>query len=108
MKADEELIEQVLINLVKNAIEAVTGTEKPLVEFYGKLDDLNRVCISVKDNGEGIIPEAREKIFIPFFTTKKNGSGIGLALSRQIMQLHNGTLTVESEPDNYTEFVMKF
>ena len=106
--ADEELMEQVLINLVKNAIEAVSQVDDPVVEICGKFGDHGRVIISIRDNGEGIIPEAQEKIFIPFFTTKKSGSGIGLALSRQIMQLHNGTLTVESEPNKYTEFVMQF
>jgi signal transduction histidine kinase len=62
----------------------------------------------VTDNGPGIIKEAINRIFVPFFTTKRTGSGIGLSLSRQIMQLHNGTLTVESEPDVKTVFTMRF
>jgi two-component system nitrogen regulation sensor histidine kinase NtrY len=66
------------------------------------------VIVEVSDNGPGIIKEALAKIFVPFFTTKKAGSGIGLSLSRQIMQMHNGTLTVESEPDVRTVFILKF
>lgn len=106
--ADEELIEMVIINLVKNAIEAVAKTKKPKVKLVGCLDEVEQPIIQVIDNGKGIIPEAIEQIFVPFYTTKKNGSGIGLALSRQIMQLHNGTLTVESELDKKTIFTMRF
>lgn len=106
--ADSELMEQVLINLVKNAIEAVGEKQNPEVRLTGCIDKDSQICIKVHDNGQGILPEAQERIFIPFYTTKKNGSGIGLALSRQIMQLHNGTLSVESQPDKYTEFTLKF
>ena len=106
--ADEEQIGQVLINLVKNAIEAVTETTSPKIELLGKTDDENNVMIIVKDNGQGIIREALEKIFIPFFSTKEGGSGIGLSLSRQIMQMHHGTLDVESEPQEHTTFILKF
>lgn len=107
LQADEELIEQVLINLVKNAMEAVEQTDNPKVELKG-MNEGNDIIIEVIDNGPGIIPEAIERIFIPFFTTKKNGSGIGLALSRQIMQMHNGSLTVKSEPDVQTKFTLRF
>jgi signal transduction histidine kinase len=62
----------------------------------------------VIDNGPGIIPKAINRIFVPFFTTKKTGSGIGLALSRQIMQMHNGSLTVQSEPEVKTVFTLRF
>jgi nitrogen fixation/metabolism regulation signal transduction histidine kinase len=108
INVDEELMEQVLINMVKNAIEAVEDKKNPKVRLTSKLDDQKHVVIRVRDNGQGIMPEAQERIFIPFYTTKKTGSGIGLALSRQIMQLHNGSLTVESVPDEYTEFTLKF
>lgn len=107
LQADEELIEQVLINLVKNAVEAVEHTQNPKIELKG-MNDGNEIVIQVMDNGPGIIPEAIERIFIPFFTTKKTGSGIGLALSRQIMQMHQGTLTVESTPDVKTTFTLRF
>ena len=97
----------VLINLVKNALEA--GKKKDdskiiLRTFYetGRLP-----VIEVEDNGPGIIPEAREQIFIPFYTTKPGGSGIGLSLSRQIMHLHHGNLTLDTRPGK-TVFKLRF
>jgi len=107
VQADEEMIEQVLINLIKNAIEAADHTEHAKIEINGTYTE-NAVIITITDNGPGIIPEAIDRIFVPFFTTKKTGSGIGLALSRQIMQMHNGSLTVVSEPDVKTTFTLKF
>lgn len=104
---DPDLIELVLINLVKNAIEASFNNENPVVSVIG-LGNESGATISISDNGDGIIPEAIGKIFIPFFSTKKTGSGIGLSLSRQIMQLHQGTLTVKSTPDEGSTFLMKF
>lgn len=106
--ADRELIEMVLINLLKNAKEALKEVEEPKIELIARIDSERRVLLDVKDNGPGIISEAQERIFIPFYTTKKTGSGIGLALSRQIMQLHHGALSVKSEPDLYTIFTMRF
>jgi nitrogen fixation/metabolism regulation signal transduction histidine kinase len=108
ISADENQIKQVLINLVKNAVESVAEQENGEVKIIAGIDKRERTFIEVRDNGPGIIPEAIERIFIPFFTTKKTGSGIGLALSRQIMQLHNGTLTADSETDVETVFTMKF
>lgn len=107
IQADVEMIEQVLINLLKNAIEALADTENPTLQLIGKHDE-NAVKIEVIDNGPGIIKEAIEHIFVPFYTTKRTGSGIGLSLSRQIMQMHNGSLTVESEPDVKTVFILRF
>ncbi|MEH0157523.1 ATP-binding protein [Limibacter armeniacum] len=111
--ADMEQIEQVLINLVKNAVQALQengsndGAEKEVV-LTGGLGKGNRPVIKVKDNGPGIEPEALDRIFIPFFTTKKQGSGIGLSLSRQIMRQHKGAITVASHPGEGTEFTLKF
>ncbi len=107
IQADEEMIEQVLINLLKNSAEAVSNMQNARIDLIGRYDG-SYIKIEVIDNGTGIIPEAIERIFVPFYTTKKTGSGIGLSLSRQIMQLHNGTLTVESEPDVKTIFTMRF
>lgn len=107
IQADEEMIEQVLINLIKNAIEAVNTLPEPHVKLIAAYDGAG-VKISVSDNGPGIIREALDHIFVPFYTTKKNGSGIGLSLSRQIMQLHNGTLMVDSEPNVRTIFTLRF
>jgi signal transduction histidine kinase len=107
IQADVEMIEQVLINLLKNAIEALADTRDPKLKLVGRHDE-NAVKIEVIDNGPGIIKEALEHIFVPFYTTKRTGSGIGLSLSRQIMQMHNGSLSVESLPDVKTVFTMKF
>ena len=106
--ADKELIEMVLINLIKNAKEALLEEGEGNIELRGRLNNDHRLIIEVKDNGPGIIEEAIDRIFIPFYSTKKEGSGIGLALSRQIMQLHGGSLTVKSEPDVFTIFTLQF
>jgi two-component system, NtrC family, nitrogen regulation sensor histidine kinase NtrY len=108
IEADAKLIEQVLINLVKNALEAVEGRDGAQVELMAEFDEMLHPVIRVEDNGPGIIREAIERIFIPFFTTKKSGSGIGLALSRQIMQMHHGSLSVTSEPEVRTVFCLRF
>ena len=107
IQADEELIEQVLINLIKNAAEALHETEGAKITFSGDIES-GEVLVKVEDNGPGIIREAIDQIFIPFYSTKRTGSGIGLSLSRQIMQMHNGSLTVVSEPDVKTVFTLKF
>ncbi len=107
VEADEEMIEQVLINLVKNAIEACGDKQHSKIEIVGRHLDED-VLIEVVDNGPGIIGEAMDKVFVPFFSTKKTGSGIGLSLSRQIMQMHNGSLYVTSIPNVRTVFTLKF
>lgn len=106
--ADATLIEQVLINLLKNAIEAVENVQKPRIALKAFLSPIGRPVMQVEDNGPGIEKETLEHIFIPFFTTKSNGSGIGLSLSRQIMRLHNGSLTVQSVPNQKTIFILRF
>lgn len=106
--ADKGMIGQILINLVKNAIQAFGDEPQKTIQLKGYVNDKLRPVISVKDNGPGIEPEAMEKVFIPFFTTKKSGSGIGLSLSRQIMRQHQGTLTVSSVVQKGTEFFLRF
>lgn len=106
--ADKGMVEQVLINLIKNAIQAFEDQPEKRIILRAYCNQKLRPVISVRDNGTGIDPEALEKIFIPFFTTKKTGSGIGLSLSRQIMRQHQGTLTVKSTPGEGTEFTMRF
>lgn len=108
LTADPELVEQVLINLVLNAVEAVSSQEDGRVELTAGLNDKGRVTIQVSDNGPGMSREVQEKIFVPFFTTKKGGSGIGLSLSRQIMRLHHGSISVQSEPLVKTIFTLRF
>ncbi len=106
--ADPELIEQVLINLQLNALQAVEGQAEARIRLSARLDSRGRVLVQVSDNGPGILEENLEKIFIPFFSTKEGGSGIGLSLSRQIMRLHNGTISVSSRPGEETVFTLRF
>ena len=106
MVADEKLVEQVLINLINNAMQALDGVSNPEIRLMARIDH-DSVFIAVHDNGPGIPEEITGNIFIPFFTTKKEGSGIGLSLSRQIMRIHDGSITVLSRPGD-TEFLLKF
>jgi two-component system, NtrC family, nitrogen regulation sensor histidine kinase NtrY len=106
--ADKTMIEQVLINLVKNAIQAFDEQPGKKIELTAYNNEKGRAVLSVKDNGSGIDSEAVEKIFIPFFSTKKTGSGIGLSLSKQIMRQHEGRITVKSKLGEGTEFLLRF
>lgn len=103
---DPRLIEQVLLNLIKNSQYALTQTTTPEIQLLAYMEG-QRFVIEVRDNGSGIEEKELQEIFIPFFTTKKDGSGIGLSLSRQIMHLHGGTLTAHSEPQK-TSFYLRF
>ena len=118
VRMDRSQIEQVLINLLKNAQEAVDNVGKdyvkkdnvgkdkePHIVFATRLSDNKRdMIISITDNGTGILPEVLERVFVPFFTTKTNGSGIGLSICKQIVTLHGGTITASSKPNEYTTF----
>lgn len=106
--ADPDLVDQVVINLMLNAIDAVKGKENPQISILATLNNNNRVVIDFKDNGEGIKPDIMDKIFMPFFTSKKHGSGIGLSLSRQIMHLHKGSISVKSKQGEGTIFTLTF
>jgi nitrogen fixation/metabolism regulation signal transduction histidine kinase len=106
--ADKHMIEQVLINLIKNAIQAFDEQDDKHIALNAYTNEKGRVVIRVKDNGPGIDPEALDKIFIPFYSTKKTGSGIGLSLSRQIMRRHEGSITVKSTVGEGTEFFLRF
>jgi signal transduction histidine kinase len=105
--ADRSLIEQVLINLLKNALDACRNTAAPLITVYAFMDN-GKFIITVTDNGQGIVPDVLDRIFVPFFTTKQGGSGIGLSLCRQIINRHNGTISVSSKPNEKTVFTIKF
>ena len=107
IQVDVNLIEQVLINLVINALEAVKEKTNPRI-VLSALQENNKVLIKVADNGPGIPYELLDKIFIPFFSTKKSGSGIGLSLCKQIMLLHKGTIQVHSKENEGSAFVLKF
>jgi nitrogen fixation/metabolism regulation signal transduction histidine kinase len=108
LMADKAMIEQVLINLVKNAMEALEGNLSGVIEVIAFRNEGRNPTIQVKDNGHGIAPDVLDDIFVPFFTTKNNGSGIGLSLSRQIMQMHNGTIKVQSEVRKGSIFSLGF
>ena len=98
---DESQIDQVLINLIKNAVEASeSGSDSSTSVVKCILQESSEDwVIHISDNGSGITEKQLERIFIPFYTTKRDGSGIGLGLSRQIIQNHNGSLTCESIKD---------
>jgi len=106
--ADRTQIEQVLINLIKNAQEACRDMPQPEIFVETHKNEYQRPVITVSDNGYGIMPEVMDKIFVPFFTTKAGGSGIGLTICRQIMNLHHGSITVESEVDKGTKVILRF
>ncbi|MEQ9441586.1 MAG: ATP-binding protein [Cyclobacteriaceae bacterium] len=107
VRIDGKLIEMVLINILKNASEAIEEKEEPTIHISVYADHEQRVFIDITDNGPGIEPEALDKIFIPFFTTKRDGSGIGLSLSQRIMQMHHGNLTATSVVGEGTTFTLQ-
>jgi two-component system nitrogen regulation sensor histidine kinase NtrY len=108
VQIDEQMIEQVLINLIKNSVQALKGRLEAEIHIRGFYNKRGRPTIQVIDNGQGILDDVIDKIFIPFFTTKQSGSGIGLSLSKQIMRLHGGTITAQSKPNEETIFSMTF
>jgi two-component system nitrogen regulation sensor histidine kinase NtrY len=107
IEADINLIEQVLINLVVNAIEAVKDRDEPNIILSAEVQN-NKTLVKVIDNGLGMPSELLDKIFIPFFSTRKTGSGIGLSLCKQIMLLHKGNIQVQSSEGVGSSFVMQF
>lgn len=107
VNVDLKLVEQALINLVTNSIHALENIPEPLIEIDYRLE-LNKLFIDVTDNGKGIEADQIEKIFVPFFTTRKDGSGIGLTITRNIMKMHYGSLEVNSVPNEKTTFSLVF
>lgn len=106
---DQDQIEMVLINLIKNAVEILEGKPNARIDIRSSLDQTTqRATLEVSDNGPGIEPDKLEQIFIPFYTTKEDGTGVGLSLSRQILQLHGGVLGVESQLGNGAKFSLVF
>lgn len=108
LELDTNLIEQVLINLVVNAVEAVKEVPRPKIGLSAATNANNKVVIRIADNGTGMAKDLLDKIFVPFFTTRKNGSGIGLSLCKQIMLLHHGNIKVQSVEGSGTEFLLLF
>jgi len=108
IQADINLIEQVMINLVVNAIEAVKDREAPRIVLSGEIQSNSKTLVKVTDNGLGMPPELLDKIFIPFFSTRKTGSGIGLSLCKQIMLLHKGNIQAQSTEGKGSSFILQF
>ena len=108
LEVDVNLIEQVLINLVVNAIEAIKDNPAPKIVLSAYVASNYKSVIKIADNGNGMPPELLDKIFVPFFSTKKNGSGIGLSLCKQIMMLHRGNVQVQSVEREGTAFLLQF
>ena len=108
LQADASLLEQVLINLVVNAIEAVKEKKDPKIVLSAYIGSNKKIILRVSDNGVGMPEEVLDKIFIPFFSTKKQGSGIGLSLCKQIVLLHRGSIQVHSVVGEGTSFLLQF
>ena len=106
--ADQNLISMVLLNLLKNAMEANENNQVALISIVAGKGVNGHPEICVIDNGPGIEENMLDQIFIPFFTTRKNGSGIGLSISKQIMRIHGGNLKVKSVPGKETNFCLSF
>jgi signal transduction histidine kinase len=108
LEADPALLEQVLINLVLNAVESLDHQDGGIIRVRAQRGERGQIKISVSDNGPGLPPELKEKAFIPFFSTKPSGSGIGLSLSRLILRLHGASIRFHSVPQVETTFEMVF
>ncbi len=108
LTADADMVEQILINLIINSTHALKNVENKTISLTAGLNEKGRVIIKATDNGPGIPQDIQEKIFIPFFSTKSSGSGIGLSLARQIMRSHRGNIRVSSNPNEETTFTLIF
>ncbi|WP_246205996.1 sensor histidine kinase [Fulvivirga aurantia] len=107
INADTKLIEQIILNLIKNAQDALKSSQNKIIHLSAKAEEKN-IVIKVKDTGSGIEDDLLKEIFIPFFSTKKEGSGIGLSLSKQIMHMHGGSIKAESIIGEGTTFTLRF
>lgn len=108
VNADSVLLEPVLLNLLRNAWQATRDLDQPRVELAARLNRRGNVVIEVSDNGSGVAQDITGKIFVPFFTTKEEGSGVGLALARQVMTAHKGFIRVSESKDGGALFSLTF
>lgn len=107
LNADSDLIEQVLINMLNNAIQSLSDNENGIITLSAYIDNNSRAVLKITDNGLGVTKENMENVFVPFFTTKKEGSGIGLSLSQQIIRAHGGRIYLTSKPNEETAFTIR-
>jgi signal transduction histidine kinase len=106
--ADRDLLEPVLLNLLRNAWQSTVNIKKPKIVLQGRLNKRSNVVIEVSDNGPGVPDAIAKKIFVPFFTTKESGSGVGLALARQVMIAHGGFIRLSSNDAGGATFSLTF
>jgi C4-dicarboxylate-specific signal transduction histidine kinase len=106
--ADRDLLEPVLLNLLRNALQSTTDVARPEISLHGRLNRRNNVVIDVSDNGPGVPDAIANKIFVPFFTTKGTGSGVGLALARQVMIAHGGFIRLSKNESGGATFSLTF
>ncbi|PLX19233.1 MAG: hypothetical protein C0597_05500, partial [Marinilabiliales bacterium] len=106
IKGDEKLLEQAIINLIKNSLEALHEVENPKIKIEAKIIEAH-LQLSIEDNGMGIETDKIDDIFVPFYTSKEQGSGIGLSLVKQIVNIHKGHISVSSEKGIGTTFQIK-
>ncbi|MBI1937663.1 MAG: ATP-binding protein [Ignavibacteriales bacterium] len=104
--ADPDLIEHVLINLIKNSLQALSNSSNGRIKLSAEINDRGRAMLKVADNGPGISEEILDRIFVPFFSTKKDGSGIGLSISQSIIRAHGGSIWAQSKPNEETVFTI--
>lgn len=108
VSADAELLDQALINLIRNAIDVLKDRTERRIQLSARLDQDGNIAIAVADNGPGVPAENRERIFVPFFTTKRQGTGVGLSLTRQIALVHGGSIDVLDTPSGGATFTLRF
>jgi two-component system, NtrC family, nitrogen regulation sensor histidine kinase NtrY len=108
LNADPELLEQAFINLVRNALDAVSATENPQITLSADLRERGQIALTVQDNGCGMDADTLANMFVPFFTTKRGGSGIGMTLVRQIVHVNKGSIQVESLPGQGATITLLF
>lgn len=108
LTADPDLVEQVLLNLLQNAEQVLAGRDSARVNVVGSLNRQGHVSVEVSDNGPGVSADIAKRIFVPFFTTRREGSGVGLALTRQVMLAHGGTATLGASDSGGAKFTLRF
>jgi two-component system nitrogen regulation sensor histidine kinase NtrY len=108
LTADPDMVEQVLLNLLQNAEHVLAGRDSARVNVVGRLSQQGHVSVEVADNGPGVSEDIAKRIFVPFFTTRREGSGVGLALTRQVMLAHGGTATLGTSDSGGAKFTLRF